>query len=463
MSKKRHEKGVEARGIWGRIYFGVLLLFICYVVILGLQLLGRHNVPSYQVRSGSLAQHNTYRGIALRDEEVIYGKDNGYIVYFAREGEHLGCGDLVYAIDEAGTLDDLENNTGAESALSDDDLKELQSEIIDFSAAFSPTDFHSCYDFLYNLDGSLLRLANSSMMDALAEREGTLASDLVKLSRVSTPGYIVYHTDGLESLSENALRPELFEEDQYERKILTNHQLVGAGDPVYKLLTSENWQLAIAVTPERAGELLAEGYVKVRFLKDRQELWGAVSLVPYDSEITYCLLSFNTSVINYCTDRFLEIELAASNQTGLKIPLSSIVHKEFFLVPIEYGLGAPGDQQCSFLRKTFLEDGTASSEEVSIEIYAADDEYYYVDDTQLKIGDYLILMDDQSEYPVGRKGELTGVYNINKGYADFRQISILYQNEEYAIVKPNTAYGLSEYDYIALDASSLTDDSFIFE
>ena len=96
-------------------------------------------------------------------------------------------------------------------------------------------------------------------------------------------------------------------------------------------------------------------------------------------------------------------------------------------------------------------------------MYAADDENYYVDDTQLRIGDYLLKIGDMAEYPVSMKGELVGVYNINKGYADFRQISILYQNEEYAIVKPHTAYGLSEYDHIALDASSLTDDSFIFE
>ncbi|MCR5250924.1 MAG: hypothetical protein K6E50_10000 [Lachnospiraceae bacterium] len=463
MSRKSQKNTLGARGIWGGIYFGVLLLFICYVAILGLQLLGRHNVPSYQVRSGALAQHNTYTGVVMRDEKVITGQDNGYVVYFAREGEHLGSGDLVYAIDEAGTLNDIENNPANESALTDQDLRDLRSEIIDFAAGFRAENYHTTYDFLYNMDGSLLHLANSSMMQTLAEREGTLSGELVKLSRVSTPGYVIYHTDGLESLSENGLRPEIFDEEGYERKILSNHALVGAGDPVYKLLTSENWQLAFPVDPTRAGELLAEGYVRVRFLKNRQELWGEVSLVPYDSEITYCVLSFNSSVINFCTDRFLEIELAASNQTGLKIPVSAIVHKEFFLVPIEYALGTPSDQQCSFLRKTFLEDGSASSEEVSIEIYSADEEYYYVDDTQLKIGDYLIKTDDQAEYPVGRKGELTGVYNINKGYADFRQISILYQNEEYAIVKSNTAYGLSEYDYIALDASSLTDDSFIFE
>ena len=50
---------------------------------------------------------------------------------------------------------------------------------------------------------------------------------------------------------------------------------------------------------------------------------------------------------------------------------------------------------------------------------------------------------------------------MNKGYADFKQISILYQNDEYAIVKPNTKYGLSVYDYIVLNADSVRDDQFI--
>ena len=50
---------------------------------------------------------------------------------------------------------------------------------------------------------------------------------------------------------------------------------------------------------------------------------------------------------------------------------------------------------------------------------------------------------------------------MNKGYADFKQITILYQNDEYAIVKPNTKYGLSVYDYIALNAESVREDQFI--
>jgi hypothetical protein len=167
--------------------------------------------------------------------------------------------------------------------------------------------------------------------------------------------------------------------------------------------------------------------------------------------------------VNFCTDRFLEIELDESNENGLKIPLSSIVHKEFFLVPKDYLIEKGEDNTCVFLRKTFMEDGTASSMRMSISVYSEDDEYYFVDDSQLRIGDYLLKQGDLAEYPVSMKGELVGVYNINKGYADFRQIVILYQNDEYAIVKSNTAYGLNEYDYIALNANELTDDEFIFE
>ena len=46
----------------------------------------------------------------------------------------------------------------------------------------------------------------------------------------------------------------------------------------------------------------------------------------------------------------------------------------------------------------------------------------------------------------------TSVFNINKGYADFKEIQILKQNDEYALIKSNTTYGLSAYDYIGAEA-----------
>ncbi|MBR5419756.1 MAG: hypothetical protein IK115_01265 [Lachnospiraceae bacterium] len=464
MSKGSKQSGIVVSAKWGRWFFFLLLLFLAYIIFLFSQLLAKGDVPSYQVRSGSLALSNKFRGVVLRDEEVVNGSDTGYIAYFAREGEHLSVGDMVYAIDETGSLSELTaGNDSGESALSDSELTELRGQIMDFSADFTPESFYKSYDFLYSLNGSLLRLANASMMNSLNEIGGNYTAELVKLSYTQRSGYVIYHIDGMESLSVNGITPELFDEAAYEKTQLGNHALVDAGAPVYKLLTGEDWSVVIPVEPERAMKLKEEGYVRVRFLKNRQELWAAVSLFPYSDEITYCVLDFNTSVVNFCTDRFLEIELVESNESGLKIPLSSIVHKEFFLVPKTYVVEELEDHHCIFLRKTFLEDGSVEARRLEIEVYAADDENYYVDDSQLRIGDYLLRQGDQAEFPVSQKGELVGVYNINKGYADFRQINILYQNDEYAIVKSNTVYGLSEYDYIALDASALTDDSFVFE
>ena len=53
------------------------------------------------------------------------------------------------------------------------------------------------------------------------------------------------------------------------------------------------------------------------------------------------------------------------------------------------------------------------------------------------------------------------VYNINKGYAVFKQIDILYQNEEYSILKKGTDYGISLYDHIALEGDSIEENDLV--
>ena len=78
------------------------------------------------------------------------------------------------------------------------------------------------------------------------------------------------------------------------------------------------------------------------------------------------------------------------------------------------------------------------------------------------MNDYVLMLNDSNDSTeIKEKGSLVGVYNKNKGYADFKQIQVLYQNEEYSIIKPNTEYGLIEYDYIVLEAETVDDDEFI--
>lgn len=55
-----------------------------------------------------------------------------------------------------------------------------------------------------------------------------------------------------------------------------------------------------------------------------------------------------------------------------------------------------------------------------------------------------------------------GVYNINKGYAVFREVTVIDENEEYCIVESNNTYSLAAYDYIVLDASEVTEDQIVY-
>ena len=84
-------------------------------------------------------------------------------------------------------------------------------------------------------------------------------------------------------------------------------------------------------------------------------------------------------------------------------------------------------------------------------IYYETKKAYYIDDESVNAGDVVIQSDSSSTYTIGDDvGSLTGVYNINKGYAVFKQISILSQNDNYSIVDPKTDYGIALYDHIAL-------------
>lgn len=72
------------------------------------------------------------------------------------------------------------------------------------------------------------------------------------------------------------------------------------------------------------------------------------------------------------------------------------------------------------------------------------------------------MPDSTKRFLVSDVETLEGVYNINKGYAVFREITVIDENEEYCIVEEGSVYGLAQYDHIALDASTVNDEDIVF-
>jgi hypothetical protein len=438
----------------GMVFFAVMAI---YIIISVFTYLKKEHIVAYQVMEGSLSSNNIYEAIALRTEEIVESDIAGHVNYFATEGGRVAVGNMVYTVDESGQLLDYLKSQGSEQAvLNDEDLAELRSQIVSFDSSFDPHDFHTVYDFKVSLDGTVQKLSNNNILNniqTLNENSGALAS--INYRYASDTGIVVYSVDGYEDKTLQQMTRDDLNKDNYEKKQLMNVDVVVPGDPVYKLCTSEEWSIVIMENdPEKVKLLEDLEYVKVRFIKNQDESWGKVSTYTNPDGDTFVQLTFTNSMITFCRDRYLDVELITEDQVGLKIPVSSIVYKDFYIVPKVY-LIKNNDNTSGVLRVRYDEQGNETSEFVAVSPYNETESSYYLDTDTLRAGDILVMTDSNSRFTVSRTDTLIGVYNINKGYADFRQINILYQNEEYAIVRSNTNYGLNVYDYIVLEAHTV--------
>ena len=441
----------------------VFLVIFVYIVIMVVSYFRQTHITPYEVKLGSLAVNNIYDGVILRQEEVITSDFSGYINYYARESEKVKAYSMVYTVDSTGKLAEMINDDTADSGtISNENLSDIRNSISTFAVDFTPDKFIDTYNFKYNIEGTVLKLANTSVLASIDKLRAENYADSIDFGYAPQSGIIQYSTDGYETLTAETITPEQVAGEDYDKKVLHSNDLISEGDCAYKLITSELWSVIIEIEEERAQSLEGESYIEVRFLSNNYTAWAAVTVLRQNGR-TYAKLDFNNSMRTFASDRFIEIELLDNAREGLKIPNSAIVERTFYLIPEGYLTYGGNSDEPGFNRETYREDGTLSSEFVAAEIYNNEDGMLYVDESVFRIGDYVIKPEDGERYPVSKQAGLIGVYNINKGYADFKQITVLNQNEEYSIVKSNSEYGLSVYDYIALKGDSVTENDFIYD
>ena len=442
------------------IIFAVILIYVVIVVVAYFR---TERIVGYEVKEGSLSSNHIYNtAMAVRKEQVFTAGNAGYVNYFAAEASRVGTGGLVYTIDTAGGLQEIMMTEGNGTIVFEpSDYSELRAQIVQFTGNFRPRSFSSTYDFKSSLQGTAQKLTNARVLESM-EALNDARVESISYYNAPTTGIVVYNADGYENLKPEEVTSEMLDTSTYERTLFGNNALVEEGDPVYKLVTDENWCVVIQTDAETASLLKEEEYVKVRFLKNQDESWGRVETYVNAQGESLVAFWFSNSMITFCTDRFLSIELLLQEQKGLKIPNTAVVDKTFFLVETAYvTMGEEGTE--GVLKRVYAENGTESTEFVATGVYDERDGYYYIDTSVLKAGDVLYKPDSTETCTVSAQATLTGVYNINKGYADFRRINVLYANDEYSIVESNTMYGLSVYDRIVLDASTVSEDELIYK
>ncbi|MCI8577496.1 MAG: hypothetical protein HFG64_08270 [Lachnospiraceae bacterium] len=464
MAKKKNKKVIRYRRRLntnvGIIIFAIIFIYLAFSVYTYMK---KEKVQFYEVVEGNIVNDSQHTGIILRDEMVQTAEDTGYINYYVREGKRAAIGTRIYSIDQTGSLAAfLADNPDANASLTDANMTDIKRQLSSFSLSYTDRLFDEIYDLQHTLEAAVLEYVNFNTLgslDALIEQTGITFQQV----RAPVSGVVSYSIDGYEGMTPSQITEASFDRSGYAKAITKAGQLIEKDAPVYKLVSSDHWSIVFPMSQEDIERYGGKSQLNVRFNTNDLETTADFAMITGSDGKPYGQLDFDQYMVQFVSERFVTFEVDSERVEGLKIPVSAVTDKMFYLVPVSYLV--PGGSTTGFLKEVYSAEGT-TAEFVPATIYYSTDTDYYIDmgdQAPLKSGDYIVKPDSSERYQIGRTDSLKGVYNINKGYAVFKQIEILKSNDEYYTIRKGMDYGLYVYDHIVLNAETVYEGELIYQ
>jgi hypothetical protein len=314
----------------------VFLIIFVYVFICVYMYFTKSHLSIYEVKQGSTSDDNIFTGLILRDEQVISSDAAGYINYYHKDGDRIAKNATVYSVDENKyTYEQISEGEGTAN-LSADDTSALKKEIYGFQKQYDDNDYSKVYDFKYDLENVVMEITNNNMLSNLQsvlENNGTSSTFRVINSKFS--GIITYNIDNLEEVSVDSVSADNFNLDKYKKKQLRTMELIESNSPVYKIVKSDNWNIVLLLNKSQYNKLAKKESVQITITDDELSTDVPVSVFKKGKNY-FANLSMNKYMIRYLNQRYLTIEMEINSADGLKIPVSSIVKKDFYMIPQKY-------------------------------------------------------------------------------------------------------------------------------
>lgn len=446
------------------INIGVIIFIIIavYMIINTYLFLTKSQISIYEVREESLAKDSVVTGIAIREEQLVTTSKAGYVNYYQREGARISKNTTVYSIDESKVIYEKLADSGEGISLTKSDIQEIKRDITLFKKSYTDDKYSNVYSFKDDITSSIQELIDVNLlnnMETLVNNTGFSSS--FEVNKADSSGIITYKVDSLDGITADQVTLEDYNTEEYTKTNLRTLEITEAGATVYKLVTSENWSIVAPISNEIYQEIKDKSSITFTIMSDNLTITAPIHITQVGSDY-FLHLDLDKYMVRYLGERYIELDLKLSTESGYKIPLSAITEKQFFMVPTSYlTLGGDSEEQ-GIVVQTYDTNGKVSYNFTPVTVYFEDETYSYID---LDIVDHGSLIYDtvtNETFPVSMVGKLEGVLNINKGYAVFRRIERITENEEYCIVKKNTSNGLSLYDHIALDANDAVESQLIY-
>ncbi len=438
----------------------VIAAILLYVIICVIISSRKEPITIYKVNKSNISNNIVLNGLAVRDERLIYASTNGYLCYYVRDEEKTSKNSTICTIDQSGEIYNIINDSDQYDALfTKENYSEIRSIISSYKVNYSNVSYYNSYVFENNINNKVLDLTSEILMQQVNE-SGTVSSG----NAVTTPysGIVTYYVDGFETYDSSTISAADFDQSKYNKETLKTGDSVSAGTPIAKIIPSEEWSIVAPITAEQITELGDK--TKITFYINNSSF---TATMPFEiingTDGTYIKINLNKYMSNFISERYFTVEIIMDEDSGLKIPVSSIVKKELYKIPISY-FSAGSNQSSSNKINVQIknEEGELTIKQVSPTIYLSDEEYCYVDPLVFEATDVIYNLNTNETLAVSILDtiEIEGVYSANRGTAEFTKITIIKIIDEFALIESDE--NLKIYDNIILDAASVKENQTIY-
>ena len=438
----------------GTFIFAAVFIYLIASIILSMT---SKKLSTYEVREGSILKDNSYTGIALREETVVFSDSSGYINFFENNGSKLGYGSKTYTITDS----ELDYDSGADT----EEIKELTPKekedfimhIQNFNEAYSSQKFSYVYNLKNELDNIIYKSTSQTKKSQL---DSYITSNNINaiIHSSDSDGMMFYTVDGYESITPDTIEKKHFDTSNYKPVTKKDNDYINQAEPVYKLVTSEKWFIMIPLTSDAKETLKDKDVIKTRLNKENINIWADFSIEEINGQY-YGKLEYNNSLVRFGNDRFINVELIIEDESGLKIPKNSVVKKECYEIPDSFITSGGNSNETGVLVKESSGDVKFKQAEI---IKSTPDGTVFISADLFDNNEVIVKPDSQDLLELKNKKTVKGVYNVNKGFAVFNHVTILCESDDYYIIEDSEPYGLHNYDQIAQNAESVKEGEIIF-
>lgn len=444
----------------------------------------KSKVSTEVVKAGTLDTSVEFEGLIFRNEKVIASEEDGNVSYVVSEGEKVNKEGIVYVLVDQANLDKatLDNENIESDIYKEADKKgelsnyqkerynldeQVKQNLEEYYMGIYNTGTGDVYTLRNKLESNILNRTHlytkeqEEQNNKVAIMKQEIEKNLDKYKKgkaVAASGIISYAMDGNEVENAKAYISKLSEQDfnkliKGSTPTRLGSEKINKGDPIYKLVLDNNWYIVTYMESQMA-QTFIEGNTYSFNMESafNQPINFKLTSKKEENKKVKLVFETNNQIADFLQQRTIKFSIGEKSASGLKIPVTAVVEQQLLKVPI--ALTSEEEGYTVVYRKK-----GEITEKIKLNVqYSQDDMYYIIqnlmDASTIQVNDILVK-EDGSTYQVTDMETKQGVYVVNNQIAIFKEIEILVQNNEYAILKYTNSTKLKEEDRIVSNAKGI--------